>query len=241
MLKTMRLVNWNDGQPHVLNYTAGEVNLFNSTVGEWMGDNDFESLVPLDQRDTVVKLLNRMAQQLGHLHVVYVAPETSSVTDHLKKMAGLSLIHSIVGIGNKYINVIRTVDSNIASLRLRAGLSTTRTNTDLTVDNSQDAITNESSGTSLDKRNDTGDLGANPNLLTDEFITESNRNTAEQTNTLGAVAGSVKTTGNALDNYTEVERANDIESIAKLEQTLSDYYGKWLREVERSTLVYYVD
>ena len=101
----------------------------------------------------------------------------------------------------------------------------------------------------LKKVNDTPNAGANPNLLDDTYLSQSERNTANvglressQTASIDEDGSSTESdlTNSSMNEQSQSTTIDNIERakiLVQLDQTIKDYYSMWVREVDRAILV----
>ena len=170
----------------------------------------------------------------------------------------------ILGSANKYGQIIKSLTGaliddiikNIDSVRTETetNLLDTITDADSTDQDSRSSISlseNEAtSDSSLRKRNDTPQAGNNPNLTNDTYLSQSERNTAEigarssttdlediVTRVIGEKERTHHKEGTANQNYTQVTRIANLDSVAKVWTHLQDAYANWLDHIDEKALV----
>lgn len=101
----------------------------------------------------------------------------------------------------------------------------------------------------LKKLNDTPNAGANPNLLDDTYLTQSERNTANiglrESNQTANVSEDGSSTDSDLSNSSTTEQSqstivDNIERakiLVQLDQIIKDYYSMWIRDIDKAILV----
>ncbi len=103
--------------------------------------------------------------------------------------------------------------------------------------------------THLKKLNDTPNAGANPNLLDDTYLSQSERNTANvglrESHQMADITEDGSSTESDLTNSSTTEQSqssivDNIERakiLVQLDQTIKDYYSMWIRDIDKAILV----
>lgn len=89
----------------------------------------------------------------------------------------------------------------------------------------------------LRKFNETPQAGNNPNLLSDTYLSESERNTVDG----GERVRTITDEGTSSDI---TNRSNNLEralSLRAIEDNISDLYRNWMRDIDREILVYEIE
>lgn len=179
-------------------------------------------------------------------------------------MAGTSLMTSIVKSANDYAARILAIETNLTNLIANKSKIHKSTNTDFSTetveDESQDNISDSGvtyveelpqTKSLLVKENDTPNAGNNTDLLSDTYLSKSQRNVEEigskdvstdLENVRSIVTGQRKSTINNLglanNNYQIILEDADAESLTQLLSIITNIYDEWLEYIEARHLIY---
>ena len=182
-------------------------------------------------------------------------------------MAGTSLMTSIVRSANNFAARILSIETNLTKLIVNKSKIHKSTNTDVSnetiedssTDNISDQATNQieeepQTKSLLIKENDTPNAGNNTDLLSDTYLSKSQRNVedvgvkvinTDLQNVRSIVTGERKSTINNLglaeNNYEIILEDADAQSLSQLLIIITNIYEEWLEYIEAKHLIYTED
>ena len=131
--------------------------------------------------------------------------------------------NAITNIGKKYKPIIAIYETQLDEILSFEKITTVASERDVAGTNEEDAYTDSS----IRKLNDTPNAGNNPDLLTDTYLSESERSTLDGGARKRTIAESVSD-----DSVTTVvDNAERFKLISKLNDSIKDAYELWAQEV----------
>src|SRR5690554_4481309 len=146
-----------------------------------------------------------------------------------KEKASWALAKVIEFTANKYVPLIQFNQEKLDEILTLDRKTTSNVDRNVVQDRLDDAATDSS----IRKFNDTPNAGANPDLLDDTYLSESERNTTSLGERSSNVNQDLSEEGTTLteDN---IERAK---ILVQLDQMIKDYYSMWIRDIDKAILV----
>lgn len=220
------------------------------------GENMVSFIVP-EYEEYFFQIIKRVFDDYPFASVVVTW--RGELTDEIwARLARRMFLGKIKGTHLGYVSALKALEDNLDNLIENAKTSWVKVNSDLSHELDIDAVEDSMSGTNsnvdetdntnISKFNDTGKAGANPNLLSDTYLTSSTRNESEgATNSTGTFANSQnygarknvsRTLGDKLDNYNEYITAHDADSIKNLMNNINAIYGAWAKEISKILTIF---
>ena len=180
-----------------------------------IADDIYNKFNEVEQNEVVSQLLKR------HQHASVVAEDKITAVGTFKDF--------IVNSSNKYIPIIRIMDSDLTDL-----LTFTRTVEKDTLDASEtDSIADAAEDNVLIKENDTPD-GVNQDLTLDTYLSRAERQKSE----IGERKGNVKIEREANELLKDLDRNQALLIIGQLNNLIKNQYTLWLNEIDKELLIY---
>ena len=146
-----------------------------------------------------------------------------------KEKASWALYEVVKFSADKYVPLIQFNQEKLDEILTLDRKTTSNVDRNVVQDRLDDAATDSS----IRKFNDTPNAGANPDLLDDTYLSESERNTTSLGERSSNVNQDLSEEGTTLteDN---IERAK---ILVQLDQMIKDYYSMWIRDIDKAILV----
>lgn len=130
---------------------------------------------------------------------------------------------------DKYIKLIKLYEDELDNiLKLDK-----RIETEVTTEVLGNQTDDEASDSTLVKRNDTPNAANNPDLLTDKYLSESER----VSDSIGERKRSTSEEGETYEDRIEVDNIERLRVLGELEFNISNLYDQWLNYIDRRVLV----
>lgn len=191
--------------------------------------------------------LQLLVQKYSELYVIFIAPDNASLSEdelYAKNALFTYLKESLYSYGNIILKLRDEID-NITNLKGNV-LNTSNTEEDSlgvveTEDESYQNTDNTATNNNLHKFNDTPKAGQNPDLITDTFVTSSDRNTGESTNVGFSddmrVTSATNEVLRSISTTSETTANEYATRFKELSDTINDLFETWTNETYRRILV----
>lgn len=213
---------------------------------------------PLDEHEIIDKMLESL--QYTHPFAKIVIENQSDELENEREAAN-ALLRVIEFTADKYVPLIQfnqdkldeilTLDRKVITDIARDDESSRNRSTTHEIDRISIIEDEEQphEETHLKKLNDTPNAGANPNLLDDTYLSQSERNTANvglrESHQMADVSedGSSTESDSTNSSMNEQSQSTTIDNIERarvlvqLDQTIKDYYSMWIRDIDKAILV----
>src|SRR5690554_1895473 len=176
------------------------------------------------------KIIYKMLEVLEYTHpFAKIAIEKQEHEHYNEEQALYALTKVIEYSADKYVPLIQFNQEKLDEILTLDRKTTSNVDRNVVQDRLDDATTDSS----IRKFNDTPNAGANPDLLDDTYLSESERNTTSLGERSSNVNQDLSEEGTTLieDN---IERAK---ILVQLDQMIKDYYSMWIRDIDKAILV----
>lgn len=180
----------------------------------------------LEEREIIYKMLDL----LEYKHPFASIAIEKQRDDHTNRVRASSTFAKVVEFSaDKYVPLIQFNQDKLDEILALDRKTTSNVDRNVVQDRLDDAATDSS----IRKFNDTPNAGANPDLLDDTYLSESERNTTDLGERSSNVNQDLSEEGTILieDN---IERAK---ILVQLDQMIKDYYSMWVRDIDKAILV----
>jgi|SRR5690554_253894 len=131
---------------------------------------------------------------------------------------------------DKYVHIIKLYDDELDNILSLDRVDTRSITTDKEQSQTDDAFTDDS----LIKRNDTPNAGDNPDLITDKYLSESERVKHD----ISERSRSTLESGESLETNTHIDNIERFKLLGELEHNIANIYDQWLRYIDRNILIF---
>lgn len=182
----------------------------------------------LSSEKTIIIEVMLYSLEYTHPFAKIAIENTTNEIDN-KEKASWALYEVIKFSADKYVPLIQFNQEKLNEILTLDRKTTSNVDRNVVQDRLDDAATDSS----IRKFNDTPNAGANPDLLDDTYLSESERNTTSLGERSSNVNQDLSEEGTTLieDN---IERAK---ILVQLDQMIKDYYSMWIRDIDKAIFV----